>query len=168
MGMQYQVRITMKQRLVWLGVVLVIVGLGVVFARAYSPMGHRWYRGGPLRHIARELDLSRTQKSQIKSIWQAEKPAVAALAGEFAGEDKEMDSVSMQGSFDEGKVQAIADRQGTTLAKFLVEKEKLKFKIYSTVLTPEQRAKADKLQEQWHSRLDKMSERLKHADNSRL
>ena len=56
-----------------------------------------------------------------------------------------MASVTAQGSFDEGKVQAIADRQGTTLAKFLVEKEKMKSKIYATVLTPEQRAKAEKL-----------------------
>lgn len=153
----------MKQRLVWLGAVLLIVGLGVVFARAYSPMGHRWYRGG-FRHIARELNLSGAQRSQIKSIWEAEKPTVAALASEFAGEDKEMASVTAQGSFDEGKVQAIADRQGTTLAKFLVEKEKMKSKIYATVLTPEQRAKADKLQEQWHSRLDGLAGRLKHAD----
>ena len=58
----------MKQRLVWLGAVLLIVGLGVVFARACSPMGHRWYRGG-FRHIARELNLSGAQRSQIKSIW---------------------------------------------------------------------------------------------------
>jgi Spy/CpxP family protein refolding chaperone len=167
MGMQYQVRITMKQRWVWLGAVLLIIGLGVVFARANSQMGHRWHRGG-LRHIARELNLSRTQRSQIKSIWEAEKPTVAALAGEFVGEDKEMDSVSTQGTLDESKVQAIADRQGTTLARFLVEKEKLKFKIYTTVLTPEQRAKADKLQERWHSRLEQMSEHLKHPDSSRL
>ncbi len=154
----------MKQRLVWLGAVLVIVGLGVVVARAYSPMGHRWYRGGPLRHVARELDLSRTQRAQIKSIWEAEKPAVAALAGEFAGEDKEMDSLAAEGPFDEGKVQAIADRQGTTLAKFLVEKEKMKSKIYATVLTPAQRAKVEKLQERWHSRLDALAGRLTHAD----
>jgi Spy/CpxP family protein refolding chaperone len=163
MEMQYQVRIAMKQRLVWLGAILMIVGLGVVFARAYSPMGHRWYRGG-FRHIARELNLSRTQRSQIESIWEAEKPTVAALAGEFAGEDKEMASLTAQGTFDEGKVQAIADRQGTTLAKFLVEKEKMKSKIYATVLTPEQRAKADKLQERWHSRLDGLAGRLNHAD----
>ena len=158
----------MKHRWVWLGAVLVIVGLGVVFARAYSPMGHRWYRGGAFRHIARELDLSRAQRSQIRSIWQAEKPAIAALAGEFAAEDKEMASLTAEGAFDEGKVQAIADRQGTTVAKFLVEKEKMKSKIYSTVLTPEQRTKANKLQERWHSRLDKMSDRLQHAGNSHL
>jgi len=43
------------------------------------------------------------------------------------------------------------------VAKLLVEKEHFKQKIYSTVLTPEQRTKADELQSHWHERMDLMS-----------
>jgi Spy/CpxP family protein refolding chaperone len=145
-----------------------MVGLGVMVVRADSPMRHGWHRGGPLGHIARELNLNSTQKSQIKSIWKTERPTVAALVGEFAVESKEMDSVTAHGAFEEGKVQAIADRQAATLARLLVEKEKIKSGIYTTVLTPEQRAKAEKLQERWHSRLDRIAERLTQEDGSRL
>ena len=62
-----------------------------------------------------------------------------------------------KGNLDEGKVQEIAARQGATIAKLLVEKEHFKSKIYTTVLTPEQRTKADELQARWHERLDHMS-----------
>jgi Spy/CpxP family protein refolding chaperone len=100
------------------------------------------------------------QKSQIKSIWDAERPTVASLVQELASEGKEMDAVTAQGSPDDSKVEAIAARQGATVAKLLVEKERLKSKIYTTVLNPEQRTKADQLQKTWHSRLDRVAARI--------
>ena len=65
-----------------------------------------------------------------------------------------MDQATANGNLDEGKVQDIAARQGVTLSKLLVEKEHFKTRVYSSVLNPEQRTKADKLQSQWHERLD--------------
>ena len=159
-------RMTMNQRFIWFGALLVIVELGVLIARGDSPVRYGWHRGGPFGHMARELNLNGTQKSQIKSVWQAEKPTVASLVKEFATENKEMDSAARQGAFDESKVQAIADRQAATLAQLIVEKEKLESKIYTTVLSPEQRTKTDKLQEQWHSCLDRIAERLAHENES--
>lgn len=153
-----------KQILVWSTVALVVLAVGITIARADGPMRHGWHHHhGPLGYIAHELNLSDTQKSQIKSIWQGEKPAVASLVRELAAENKEMDAATVQGNFDENKVQPIADRQAATVAKLLVEKEKLRAQIYSTVLNPEQRSKADKLQERWHSRLDWIADRIEHG-----
>ena len=106
------------------------------------------------------MNLSDTQKSQIKSMWEAERPEVASLVQELASEGKEMDSVTAQGALDESKVQTIATRQGETIAKLLVEKERFKSKVYTTVLNPEQRTKADELQKVWHSRLDHVAARI--------
>ena len=106
------------------------------------------------------MNLNDEQKSQIKSIWEAERPAIASLVREFSVETKEMNAATAQGSMDEAKVREIADRQGATVAKILVEREQLKSKIYSTVLTPEQRTKADALQARFHSRLDQMADKL--------
>jgi Spy/CpxP family protein refolding chaperone len=106
------------------------------------------------------LNLSDAQKAQIKSMWEAERPTVASLVQEMAFEGKEMDSATAQGTLDDSKVQAIASRQGETIAKLLVEKERLKSKIYITVLNPEQRTKADELQKAWHSRLDRVAFRI--------
>jgi Spy/CpxP family protein refolding chaperone len=111
--------------------------------------------------VAHELNLSDGQKSQIKSMWQAERPRVASLVQEWVSENKKMDSVTAQGNLDDSKVQTIAARQGATIAKLLVEKERLKSKIYSSILNPEQRTKADELQKRWRSRLDRVAARLK-------
>jgi len=154
----------MKKVLIWSGAALVLIVAGIAIARADGRSWHRWCHGGwefrPLGYVAHELNLNDEQKSQIKSIWGTERPAIASLMREFSAENKEMDAATAQGDMDEVKVQEIADRQGATVARLLVEREQLKSKIYSTVLTPEQRTKADALQARWHSRLDQIADKL--------
>jgi Spy/CpxP family protein refolding chaperone len=106
------------------------------------------------------LNLSDAQKSQIETLWKVERPAVATLVRDVASEAKEMDSATTQGNLDESKAQAIAARQGETIAKLLVEKERFKSKVYFTVLNSEQRSKADELQKKWESRLDQAADRF--------
>jgi Spy/CpxP family protein refolding chaperone len=89
-------------------------------------------------------------------MWQTERPAMVLLLHEFAAESKEMDAATAKGNLDEGKVQEIATRQGSTVVRFLVEKEHFQAKIYAVVLTPGQRTKADELQSRWHERLGKL------------
>lgn len=149
----------MKRIVLWSGVALVVVVIaGVLIARADVRHGwcghhHGWRGPGPLGFIAHELDLNDSQQKQIRSMWDAEKPAVSSLVQEFAAESKEMDAATANGNLDESKVQEIAGRQGATVAKLLVEEERFRSKIYTTVLTPEQRTKADELQARWHDRL---------------
>jgi Spy/CpxP family protein refolding chaperone len=156
----------MKRVVIWSCVAVLVVAAGVVFARAdvrgwRGCVGHRWgHHFGPMGYVAHELDLNDTQRKQIRSMWDSEKPAVSGLVHELAFESKEMDAATAQGNLDESKVQEIASRQGATIAKLLVEKEHFKSKIYATVLTPEQRKKADTLQSRWHERIDRMSSRL--------
>jgi Spy/CpxP family protein refolding chaperone len=154
-----------KRFMIWSSVALLLVAISIIVVRADGPRRHGWGgRGwshhGPFGYVAHELNLSDAQKSKIKSMWEAERPTVASLLQELASENKEMDSVTAQGSLDDSKVQAIAARQGETIAKLLVEKERLKSKVYTTVLNPEQRTKADELQKRWHSRLDHVAARL--------
>jgi Spy/CpxP family protein refolding chaperone len=152
----------MKRIIIWSCAALLVVVAGVVIARAdargwHGCSGHRWgHHFGPLGYVAHELKLSDTQRQQVESMWQTEKPAISGLVHELAAESKEMDAATAQGTLDEAKVQEIAGRQGATVAKLSVEKEHFKAKIYATVLNPEQRTKADELQSRWHERLDHM------------
>jgi Spy/CpxP family protein refolding chaperone len=151
----------MKRIVIWSSVAALLVACGVGIAVAGARGCHRWVgrgwgHGGPLGYLSRELDLSREQRQQIGSMWQAERPAMLSLVHEFAAESKEMDEATAKGNVDEGKVQEIAARQGTTVARFLVEKEHFKARIYATVLNPGQRTKADELQSRWHERLGKL------------
>lgn len=141
----------------WIAVPLVACGLAIAVASTLEWRrwgGHGWRHAGPLGYLAHELDLSGPQRQQIRSMWQTEKPAVIALVHEFAAETKEMDEATTKGNIDEGKVQEIAARQGATVSRLLIEKEHFKAKVYTIVLNPEQRTKADELQARWHERLD--------------
>jgi Spy/CpxP family protein refolding chaperone len=152
--------VDMKRIAIWSCVALVAVVAGVAIARAdvrgrHGCFGHRWgAHFGPMGYVAHELKLSDPQREQIRSMWQTEKPTITGFVHELADESKEMDAATAKGNVDEGKVQEIATRQGVTIAKLLVEKEHFKSKIYTTVLNPEQRTKADELQARWHDRMD--------------
>jgi Spy/CpxP family protein refolding chaperone len=157
----------MKRYIIWSSVVLalLLVVAGIAVARAAGPgrhgwCGQRWGFHGPLGYFSNELNLSDAQKSQIKTMWQAERPVVTALIRDLASEAKEMDSATTHGSLDESKAQIIAAHQGETIAKLLVEKQRFTSKVYSTVLNSEQRAKADELLKKWESRLDHVADRL--------
>lgn len=161
----------MKKVWIWSGAALLLIVAGIAVGRAERRSWHRWCHGGwefgPLGYVAHELSLNDAQKTQIKSIWQAERPVISSLVREFSAENKEMDATTAQDWLDETKVQEIADRQGATVAKLLVERQRMKSKIYSTVLTPEQRTKADALQARWHSRLDQIADRLGNASEGK-
>ena len=148
----------MKQIAIWSCAVLLVVA-GIAIAGATVPgwhayPSHRWGHIGAMGYVAHELDLSDAQRQQIRSLWQTERPTVSGLVQEFAAESKEMDRATANGKFDESSVQEIASRQGATLSKLLVEKEHFTTTIYTSVLNPDQRTKADKMQSRWHDRLD--------------
>ena len=159
----------MMRRIVWttLGAALIVVGITAAWTHARTWRGGDgpiWFHHGPMGYVAHELDLSDTQKLQIKTIWEGERPDISELVREFASEQKEMDALTFQeGAADEGKIQGITTLQGATLAKLLAEKEKIAGKIYSQVLNPAQRAKADELRKRWSSRLECVADRITNA-----
>ena len=59
-----------------------------------------------------------------------------------------------KGQFDEAKVRAIAKGQADIRTELIVEKQRMKSRLYA-VLTPEQRAKVEQMLEKWKSRHDK-------------
>ncbi|MGO9373684.1 MAG: Spy/CpxP family protein refolding chaperone, partial [Syntrophobacteraceae bacterium] len=61
---------------------------------------------------------------------------------------EQLNALIKSGPFDEAKVRSIAKGQADILANMIVARERIKSQIYA-VLTPEQRAKAEKLREAW-------------------
>lgn len=100
------------------------------------------------------------KEPRFESSWEAQRPIFSAHVHEFLAESKEMNAMTVQRDPDQNEVKAIADREATTIAALLVEKGRLQSNIYSTVLNPQQRAKADELQKQWESRLDRLAHHL--------
>ncbi len=156
----------MKRRIIWaaLGAAVIVVGIAAAWTQTRTLRGGHgpfWFHHGPMGFVAHELDLSDMQKSQIKNIWEGERPNIAELIHELASEEKEMDALAFQGGApDESKIQDMAARQGATLGKLFAEKEKLTARIYSQVLNSEQRTKADELQQRLNSHLDHIADRI--------
>jgi Spy/CpxP family protein refolding chaperone len=148
-------------RRIWLVLVAILLAsaAALTFVRVAhaSRFGRHWC--GPERVVTRELGLTDTQKQQIKAIWQKERPAVAGLVRELAAEQKDMNLAGAEGKRDENAMAPIANRQTVTVMKLMIEKEKVISDIY-TVLTPDQRTKADRWREQWPSRLEKIADRI--------
>lgn len=156
----------MMRRNLWIGIGAVLIVAGIATAWTQTEQWHRgrgafWFHRGPMGYVARALDLSDDQNSQIKSICENERPNIAVLVHELASEQREMDALTFQsGTPDQGKIEDVATRQGATVAKLFAEKEKVTGEIYSQVLNPQQRTKADDLQKHWNSRLDQIANRI--------
>jgi protein CpxP len=136
--------------------VVLLLGFGTaMFARAEwhgGPFHHG--KGGILVHLTRKFDLTAAQQTEVKQMWQAEKPSVVPLVQQLAQLHKQMIAATANGNFDQAKVTAIANQQSQVLSQLIVEKAKLTSKFY-TLLTPEQRTKFDTMQQR----------RLTHIDN---
>ncbi len=143
-----------------LGAVLLLGAATLTLARVAHANHFGRHCDGPLRKVARELDLTDSQKQQIKAIWQTERPAVAVLVRELADEQKDMTLADAAGTFDENSIAPIANRQAATLTKLMIEKEKVISTIYLKVLTPEQRTRADRWRAKWPSRLEEIADRI--------
>ena len=139
------------------GIIALIVGATIFVAarseavKAHFQMaGHQHPGGGPgfgpemVDHIARELNLTDAQKSQVKSFFDAAQATFGPLHQKMEDVDKQLQAATANGQFDETQVRTLASQKGQLMAEAIVEHERMKSKVYA-ILTPEQRAKADEM-----------------------
>lgn len=159
----------MKRSLYFAGVLLLILAGAIGIARAEFGASHYAWgpHGGPGRfpaaYLAHELGLTDAQKTQIKGIFAVERHTVVPLLHGVLNECSEMASANANGTFDEAKTRAIADRESATISQLLVERQRIISKVYNDVLTPEQRVKADQLLERMHARVEGLLEHLEQS-----
>ena len=160
----------MKRNLYLVGAVLLIVAGVIGLAGAEFGIGQhgRGFHGPgrfPAAFIAHELNLTDAQKTQIKGIWNTERPTVTPLLREVLNGCDQMASANANGKFDETQARAIADRQAATVSQLFVERERLISRIYNEVLTPEQRVKADQLRARMHGHIEGLLDHLDQSNN---
>ena len=155
----------MKRIVILSTVVAVLLLTAFVVVRAETRgrqgwCGHRWHRFGPASYVAHELKLTDAQRTQIQALWQAERPTFSAQLHQLLADNRQMNALAASANPDPAEEQKIADRESTTLAAMLMEKARLQSKIESSILNPEQRAKAEELREKWEFHLDRFADRL--------
>jgi len=112
--------------------------------------------------IARKLDLTDAQKTQIQSLIQAERPNFQPLVKQLAANHQQMLVATRGGSFDEAQVRTLATQQAQTMADLMVIRERVISKVYNTVLTSDQKTKADALRQHM---LERMSQKFEEQSS---
>src|SRR5579864_9563550 len=114
------------------------------------------HHGGWMRHMAKQLNLTDAQQTQIKGIMATEKTKIKPLMQQMRQNQQAQDA-NINGSFDENQARAFAGKQAQIMTDLIVEKERMRSQVYA-VLTPEQRQKALQLmQERQQHRQERMS-----------
>ena len=149
-----------KRILIIAGIAALIIS-ATVFAVAQGGLGrlnHHQHRGdgeqgerhggpgGPdmLEHMARALGLTDDQKTKIKGIMEAVRPAEEARDQKREELHKQLEAATANGQFDEAKVRELANQQAALMADSIVDHERMKSQIYS-LLSADQRTKADEM-----------------------
>jgi protein CpxP len=126
-----------------------------------------WHgRHGRMAYMARELNLTDAQKSQIKEIFQANKQTGLPLMQQIAANKKAMLEANANGTYDQAKIQQLANQQAQLMAQRIVQKQAIRHQIYTQVLTADQRAKTEQLRTQEISRIDSRMQKLSQPGES--
>lgn len=120
------------------------VAMGTECGCGHHQRGH-W---GHHHHFGEMLNLTDNQKKEMFSIKLDERAKIKPLFQSLKGAREQLGALVRSGKFDEAKVRAIANSQAATIANLIVEKTRMRSRMYA-VLTPEQRTKMEKMRESW-------------------
>lgn len=115
------------------------VALVVAAALAQGMHGHGG-PGGDFHRMLKQLDLTTDQHSQVKAIFEKEKPALQPLMQQMHQNHAAMRALGASGPFDEAKTRALATQNSQTMIDLQVEHARIKSEIMQ-ILTADQKAK---------------------------
>ena len=76
-----------------------------------------------------QLDLTSDQQSQVKAIWEKEKPTLQPLMEQMRQNHDAMKALEASGPFDEAKTRALATQNSQTMVELQVEHARIKSEI---------------------------------------
>jgi len=139
-----------KTTIAILAVAVLVLGGIFIFAQKgkREGFGGRGFGGGGFMRMAEKLNLSDDQKTQVKTILEDSKTRVKPLMDSMRENRKQSENLGLDGVFNEEQVNQLANQQSETSKQLFIEKEKTKAQIFA-ILTPEQRAEAAKMKNQF-------------------
>jgi protein CpxP len=121
---------------------ILTIGAAVLLAAAAAiAQGPHGFGGdGDFHHMLRQLDLTSDQHSQVKAIFEKEKPTLEPLMQQMQQNHVAMSALEAAGPFDEVKTRALATQNSQTMVELQVEHSRIKSEVMQ-ILTPEQKTK---------------------------
>ncbi len=108
-----------------------------------------------LEHIAQALNLTDSQKQQARTIFQQARQSAQPIRQELKQNREALASAVKNGQGDT-EIQKLSTEQGRLLGHLVAIRTEASAKFYQ-MLTPEQRAKADQMHEQFRQRMHPQS-----------
>jgi len=128
---------------------LAILALGHGFQ---GPGGHgKGGHGDMVEHMSRALSLTDAQKQQVKAIVDSTESIASGIQAKLEEVHKQLGAATANGQFDETQVRNLANQEAQLQADMKVEHFRAMSKVFS-ILTPEQRAKAEEMHKQMGGR----------------
>jgi Spy/CpxP family protein refolding chaperone len=114
-------------------------------------MGMGMGMGGHMGFLAKQLNLTDDQKSQMKAIWQKERPTMKPLFQQERLIDQQLRQY-VEGSFDQDKVQALANQKAQIHAQMTVAETRIHNQMYQ-LLTPDQQTQLKQIEAKHEARM---------------
>ncbi len=122
---------------------ILTIGAAVLLAVAAAIAQGRHGFGGPgadFHRMLKQLDLTADQHSQVKAIFEKEKPTLQPLMQQMRQNQSAIKALEASGPFDEAKTRALATQNSQTMVELQVEHARIKSEIIQ-ILTADQKAK---------------------------
>jgi protein CpxP len=152
----------MKTKLMVVASVALLLCGATIFACAQGPGGEGL--GGPghghMGFLASELNLTDAQKAQIKTIMQDNRASMKTVMQRMAQNRAALLAATANGTYDETKIRPLATQQAKLEAAMIMNRELIKHKIYTQVLTADQQAKAEQLRTQEINRINEHLQKM--------
>ena len=107
--------------------------------------------GGHMAFLARQLNLTDDQKAQMKAIMQKEHPTMKPLMLQQHQIDLQLRQY-VEGSFDQAKVQALANQKAQIQAQLTVNETRIHNQLYQ-LLTPDQQSQLKEIEAKHEARM---------------
>jgi periplasmic protein CpxP/Spy len=136
--------------------ILTIAAAVLLAAVAAIAQGRHGYGGpgGGFHHMLKQLDLTADQYSQVKAIFEKEKPTLQPLMQQMRQNHQAMKALESSGPFDEAKTRTLATQNSQTMVELQVEHARIKSGIMQ-ILTPDQKAKLAQIEANREARMSK-------------
>ena len=104
-----------------------------------------------VEHLSQVLNLTDTQKEQVRKIFQQARQSAQPIREELKQGREKLTAAAKAGN-SESEIQRLAAEQGRLLGKLIAIRTEAHSKFYQ-LLTPEQRVKCDQMREQFRQRM---------------
>jgi periplasmic protein CpxP/Spy len=126
---------------------IITIGAAILLAISVALAQGMHGRGGPdgdfhhmMGFFTHYLDLTADQQTQVKAIWEKEKPNLEPLMQQMHQSHADMRALENAGPFDEAKTRALATQNSQTMIELEVAHARIKSEMVQ-VLTADQKAK---------------------------